>query len=113
ELLRRRQGDEDGRRGARRHDQGRQRRDRRCQVTAKLKWAALLALAVGEGGPLGCGAPAEADHPIPIGLLLSYSGPLAANSVNSERAVLMAVEAVNAAGGVTGRPLSVLPRDTR
>jgi ABC-type branched-subunit amino acid transport system substrate-binding protein len=45
--------------------------------------------------------------------MLSYTGYLAANSVNSERALLMAVEATNAAGGVGGRPLQILSRDTR
>jgi ABC-type branched-subunit amino acid transport system substrate-binding protein len=50
---------------------------------------------------------------IPIGLLLSYSGVLAANSVNSERALFMAIEAANDAGGVSGAMLAVLARDTR
>jgi branched-chain amino acid transport system substrate-binding protein len=45
--------------------------------------------------------------------MLSYSGPLAANSINSERALRMAVEAANAAGGVDGRPIRVMARDTR
>jgi branched-chain amino acid transport system substrate-binding protein len=49
---------------------------------------------------------------VPIGLLLSYSGSLAAGSINSERAFLMAVEAANAAGGVGGQPVRVLARDT-
>jgi hypothetical protein len=44
--------------------------------------------------------------------MLSYTHYLAANSVNSERAVLMAIEAANAVGGVEGRPLQVVPRDT-
>jgi ABC-type branched-subunit amino acid transport system substrate-binding protein len=47
-----------------------------------------------------------------IGLLLSYTGDLAASSINSERAVLMAVEAANAAGGVAGRPFRVIARDS-
>ncbi len=60
----------------------------------------------------GCSDPARTDG-IPIGLLLSYSGPLAANSINSERAVLMAVEAANTAGGVGGKAVVVVARDTR
>jgi ABC-type branched-subunit amino acid transport system substrate-binding protein len=59
----------------------------------------------------GCG---QHEPPaIPIGLLLSYTGVLAANSVNSERALFMAIDAANAAGGVSGATLSVLARDTR
>jgi branched-chain amino acid transport system substrate-binding protein len=47
-----------------------------------------------------------------IGVLLSYSGHLAANSINSERALLMAVEAANLAGGVGGRRVLTVARDT-
>jgi hypothetical protein len=43
----------------------------------------------------------RSDNSIPIGLLLSYSGYLAANSVNSERAVIMAIDAANVGGGST------------
>jgi ABC-type branched-subunit amino acid transport system substrate-binding protein len=50
---------------------------------------------------------------IPVGLLLSYTGYLAANSSNNERAVLMAIEAANQAGGVSGLPIRVMARDTR
>jgi branched-chain amino acid transport system substrate-binding protein len=60
----------------------------------------------------GCGS-AAADDPISIGLMLSYTGYLAANSVNSERALWMAIEATNAAGGVGGRRVQILARDTR
>jgi ABC-type branched-subunit amino acid transport system substrate-binding protein len=46
-------------------------------------------------------------------MMLSYTGYLAANSVNSERALLMAIDAANQAGGVEGRPLRLVSRDTR
>ena len=45
--------------------------------------------------------------------MLSYTGYLAANSINSERALLMAIEAANAAGGIDQRRVEVLARDTR
>jgi ABC-type branched-subunit amino acid transport system substrate-binding protein len=64
------------------------------------------------GGVLGCSTP-PAEDPIPIGLMLSFSGVFAANSANSERALLMAVDAANEAGGVAGRRLRVVARDTR
>jgi neutral amino acid transport system substrate-binding protein len=63
------------------------------------------------GGP-GC-EEASTDDPIVIGLLLSYTGGLAANSVNSERALQLAIEAANEAGGVDGRTFRVMARDTR
>jgi ABC-type branched-subunit amino acid transport system substrate-binding protein len=50
---------------------------------------------------------------IPVGLLLSYTGYLAASSINSERALWMAIENINAAGGVGQRPLHITARDTR
>jgi ABC-type branched-subunit amino acid transport system substrate-binding protein len=61
----------------------------------------------------GCGQATAPDDAIPIGLLLSYSGSLAANSTNSERAVRMAIETANASGGLWGRQLELIPRDTR
>jgi branched-chain amino acid transport system substrate-binding protein len=72
-----------------------------------------LALAIAACAPLACGQAAPAADPIPVGLLLSFTGNLAASSVNSERALLMAVESANAAGGVGGRPLVLVSRDTR
>jgi ABC-type branched-subunit amino acid transport system substrate-binding protein len=62
---------------------------------------------------LACRTPSPPSEPIAIGLLLSYSGPLAANSINSERALRMAIEAANATGGIDGRPLRLIARDTR
>jgi ABC-type branched-subunit amino acid transport system substrate-binding protein len=72
---------------------------------ALLGWLAAV-------GALGCGDTAPGPT-IPIGLMLSYSGQLAANSINSERAFRMAIESVNAAGGIEGRQLRVMARDTR
>jgi ABC-type branched-subunit amino acid transport system substrate-binding protein len=54
----------------------------------------------------------EARDEIPIGLLLSYTGYLAANAINTERAVLMALEAANEAGGLNGRHVRVTAGDT-
>ena len=55
---------------------------------------------------------AARGDPLAVGVLLSYSGSLAANSINSERALLMAFEAANAAGGMGGRQVTILARDT-
>ncbi|HXU83087.1 MAG TPA: ABC transporter substrate-binding protein [Polyangia bacterium] len=68
--------------------------------------AALVILA-------GCGDdPPGRDGAVSLGLLLSYSGDLAAGSINSERALLLAVEAANQAGGLGGRPITVVANDT-
>jgi ABC-type branched-subunit amino acid transport system substrate-binding protein len=75
------------------------------------RFALALSVVTIWGGALACETPPQ-DDSIPIGLLLSYTGYLAANSVNSERALLMAIEAANRGDGVGGRPLRVLARDT-
>ncbi len=79
-------------------------------MTGASRSAALLALLLLPAA--GCGEPAAAEG-IPIGVLLSYSGYLAANSVNSERALTLAIEAGNAAGGVGGQPVRLVARNTR
>jgi ABC-type branched-subunit amino acid transport system substrate-binding protein len=60
----------------------------------------------------GCEGPPAADG-IPIGLLLSYTGALASTSTNSERALLMAIEAANQAGGLDRKSFRLISRDTR
>jgi ABC-type branched-subunit amino acid transport system substrate-binding protein len=73
-------------------------------------------LALGGWLVAGCGSgdPPGTDTDVKIGLLLSFSGYLAASSVNSERAVLMAVEAAQErADAFGGRALQLLSRDTR
>jgi ABC-type branched-subunit amino acid transport system substrate-binding protein len=70
---------------------------------------ALLLLAGATG--LACQGE-DQEGEVLIGLFLSFSGPIAAGSANSERAFLMAIEAANAAGGLDGRTVGVLSRDT-
>jgi branched-chain amino acid transport system substrate-binding protein len=73
---------------------------------ASLLIPALVAFA-------GCDSGTSRDDlSIPIGVLLSYSGAGAANSTNSERALQLAVETANDAGGVQGRPVRLVARDT-
>jgi branched-chain amino acid transport system substrate-binding protein len=72
------------------------------------------ALAAGALGlTIGCGGEATPNDQITIGLLLSYTGQLAANSINSEHGLLMATDAANAGGGVAGQSLRVDARDTQ
>jgi ABC-type branched-subunit amino acid transport system substrate-binding protein len=74
--------------------------------------ASLLALALLALAPACDSDGPQAEGEIKLGLLLSFTGHLTADSINSERALLMAVEAVNAAGGVGGRRLATIGRDT-
>jgi branched-chain amino acid transport system substrate-binding protein len=74
-------------------------------------WGAILPLAL---VALGCDDPPQEDEDtLRIGVILSYTGYLAASSINSERALLMAIETANQAGGIGNRRLRLLTRDTR
>src|SRR6267154_2000336 len=58
--------------------------------------------------------PALADtSPIVIGYPAALTGPSSAPGVGNNRGVVYAVEAINAAGGVKGRKIEVLTRDTQ
>jgi branched-chain amino acid transport system substrate-binding protein len=72
-------------------------------------WGLIAAIALAVPG---CDEP-PADDSIRIGVILSFTGYLAASSINSERALLMAIESVNQAGGIGRRPLRMSTRDTR
>jgi len=63
-------------------------------------------------GLLGRGAFA-ADNAILLGSLHDQSGPLAASGVTMVYAVQLAVDEINAAGGLLGRPLKVVHYDTQ
>jgi ABC-type branched-subunit amino acid transport system substrate-binding protein len=82
--------------------------DRGCDRIALAVLAALGAFPAESCG----GGSESAATPIGVGLLLSFTGPLAAISNNSERALRMAIDAGNAAGGVSSHPLRVISRDT-
>src|SRR5690606_20701849 len=47
-----------------------------------------------------------------VGLLLPFTGASAATATNFEKAVLMAAERVNEAGGIQGKSLRIVARDT-
>jgi neutral amino acid transport system substrate-binding protein len=65
-------------------------------------------------GLVGCSPAKNVDGgAIPIGALLPFTGSQAADGTNLERAIIMAIETVNAAGGVAGRPLRLVSRDTQ
>jgi branched-chain amino acid transport system substrate-binding protein len=53
------------------------------------------------------------SEPIKIGWLAAMTGPSSAPTVGFNRGVLFAVDAINAAGGVKGRKIEVITRDTQ
>jgi branched-chain amino acid transport system substrate-binding protein len=76
---------------------------------ARAGWFAVATLVVA----VGCIDPtvSEEENAIQVGALLPYTGDMASSGVNLERALLLAAEQVNQAGGVVGRKLSVVARD--
>ena len=74
---------------------------------------------LGGAGALGAAAfsfpkPAIAEsEPIRIGWLAAMTGPSSAPTIGFNRGVIFAVNAINAAGGVKGRPIEVITRDTQ
>jgi urea transport system substrate-binding protein len=67
------------------------------------------ALIAGAGATLGLAAPAglraQGKTPIKVGVLHSLSGTMAISEVSLRDVVLMAIEEINARGGVMGRPV--------
>ncbi|MFT6105670.1 MAG: branched-chain amino acid transport system substrate-binding protein, partial [Paracoccaceae bacterium] len=57
------------------------------------------------------GAPAHAQETIKIGLIASLSGPSSKSGEAITRGMLLAIEEINAAGGVLGKPLELVRRD--
>ncbi len=65
----------------------------------------LIALALGA-------APARAAEPLKVGALLSITGPAAFLGGPEQRTLEMAVEELNAKGGLAGRPVQLVVKDT-
>jgi len=74
----------------------------------------LLASAVMAAGALpACSGAEEApDDSIKVGLLLPFTGNASATAANLERAAIYAVDRINAGGGVKGRQVKLIARDT-
>jgi branched-chain amino acid transport system substrate-binding protein len=76
-------------------------------------------LLLGSAGALGAATslfpkPAiAASDPIKIGFPAAMTGPSSAPTIGFNRGVVFAVDAINAAGGVKGRMLEVITRDTQ
>jgi ABC-type branched-subunit amino acid transport system substrate-binding protein len=75
---------------------------------------ALTLTLVAAASLLGCGSESASvpENAIVIGSLLPFTGPGAALGNNLEQAMLLAIEDVNAAGGVHDRPLALVSRDS-
>jgi branched-chain amino acid transport system substrate-binding protein len=59
------------------------------------------------------GIAAAQNEPIKIGWLAALTGPSSAPAIGFNRGVLFAVDAINASGGVKGRKIEIITRDTQ
>ncbi len=76
-----------------------------------LQCALVSALALG-GCAVDTSETARDPDAVRIGALLPFTGELAAEGANIERAILWAAEEVNASGGVAGRRVEIIARDS-
>ncbi len=75
-----------------------------------LRILATLVLAVALVGPAAAAPPSA---PVRVAALTALSGPFAFWGINVRDGMRMAVEELNAAGGVLGRPVELVERDDR
>jgi len=77
----------------------------RLPFTRRAVLAAATALA------LAAGLPAQAADPIKLGLVAALSGQSAKSGEAITRGITLALDKINAEGGVLGRPLELVSRD--
>src|SRR5690554_4372089 len=81
------------------------------QGTSRFRHTGLLALLVGIALlPFGCGRKAAAP-PIRVGILHSLSGTMAISETAVVDATKLAIEEINASGGLLGRPVEAVVAD--
>jgi branched-chain amino acid transport system substrate-binding protein len=54
-----------------------------------------------------------AKDPIPVGYLPALTGPSSSTGIGINRGILLAVKEINDVGGIDGRPLELITRDTQ
>lgn len=78
----------------------------------RVRVAAVLAL-VGALVAVGTSSWSQTGAPIPVGLIANLTGTDVRSSVHMTRGVELAVEEVNAAGGINGRPIRLITEDSQ
>ena len=77
----------------------------------KFRWTrSVVSLSMTAG--LVAGAAGAAAQTVKIGWLSSLTGPLSSAAIAENQGVQLAVEEINKAGGILGKPIELLTRDT-
>lgn len=79
----------------------------------RLLWIVASLLLVGAAGYWFTLADGSKERPIRIGVLHAFSGTMALNEAPLAEMVKLAIDEINAEGGVLGRPVQILLRDTQ
>jgi ABC-type branched-subunit amino acid transport system substrate-binding protein len=97
----------------------RERRGRKSNNREEAMAISRRDVLLGSAGAVGAATfsfpkPAIAQsEPIKIGWLAAMTGPSSAPTIGFNRGVLFAVDAINSAGGVKGRKIEIITRDTQ
>jgi branched-chain amino acid transport system substrate-binding protein len=89
-----------------------------CGFNPKLTRRGLVKVGIGSAAMIGVGAvapnsarAAQSGDPIVLGMSAAFSGPNATVGEAQLRGAELAIDEINAAGGVLGRPLAIVTRD--
>ena len=77
----------------------------------KVRWSNLISAAC-LGAGLAASAGGALAESVKIGWLSSLTGPLSSAAIAENQGVQLAVDEINKAGGILGRPIELLTRDT-
>ncbi|MEU8243055.1 ABC transporter substrate-binding protein [Actinoplanes missouriensis] len=78
-----------------------------------MRRALVLVLAVTLAGCGASGSGDSGDDPIRIGQIVSLTGNYSPLGTENQKSVALAVDAINAAGGLAGRPIELTVRDDK
>ena len=84
---------------------------RRTRRLAGVVVSAALAVVAGTGGASAGSRASSTEDPIRVGVLQSLSGTMAISEVAVRDSTVLAIEEINAAGGVLGRQLEPIVED--
>ena len=81
-------------------------------ITRAIRIAAV-ASALAIAATASAAAQAPSGQPIKLGLIAELSGPLGFYGKETERAAELVVKQINSAGGLLGRPVQLISRDSK